>query len=496
MEGKLTASSDSLFVQLAPLGLRLPPAVYNNLEIGEEMTASSLQPVGPSRALVGYRLVSGADRRSAVLAAPARADHLAIDRRRRDLGVLVLFTTAVGALAAWTLSGIAARQLARPIGILRGAAQAIARGEREPEIPTQPRSEFDAVFSAFRAMAGDLNASRGALVAAQKRTEAILRNVASGVIALDAKARVTLANPRSAALLGVRLETGSALDEPRLAPLTGYVRSFLNGNEDEREFDEEIGGRQMHCWITRLGGAGGGAVMTIDDVSELARAQRVIAWGQMARQVAHEIKNPLTPIRLGVQHLRRAHTDKRADFDHILDANVARILAEIDRLDEIARTFSRYGVAPSRGAEASPIDVGDVARDVVALERLGEGDVEWSYTESEGSLVALAAEDELREVILNLLENARHAGAKAVRVSVQRGPSIVRIDVRDDGHGITEEVLPRIFEPHFSTRSSGSGLGLAITRNLIEGWGGQIAVTSSSGKGTHITISLRAPREL
>jgi signal transduction histidine kinase len=496
--GRLAASSDSLFLQLAPLGRRLPPPVFRSIVLREGMEASHLQEVGGEQALVGYRTISlaGPTPGRAVLAAPARADHSAIDRRRRDLGVLVLFSTAVGALAALLLSGFAARQLARPIGVLRGAALAIARGERDPQLPEEPRSEFAAVFTAFRAMANDLNASRGQLLEAQRRTQAILRNVASGVIAFDGDGCVTLANPRSAVLLGMALEPGASVSDAPLAPLQGQISAFILDDDDDREFDQEIGGRQMHCWLTRLHSGDGGAVLTLDDVSEVARAQRVIAWGQMARQVAHEIKNPLTPIRLGVQHLRRAHTDKRADFDRILDANVARILAEIDRLDEIARAFSRYGVAPAQTADTEPIDVGDVARDVVALERMGEGDVEWRYEETEGSLVAIASEDELREVLLNLLENARHAGARVVTMNVVRKSTTIVLTVDDDGHGIPAEVLPRIFEPHFSTRSSGSGLGLPISRKLIEGWGGNIRVESTPGKGARVTILLLAPLEL
>ena len=118
-------------------------------------------------------------------------------------------------------------------------------------------------------------------------------------------------------------------------------------------------------------------MLTLDDITELARAQRVLAWGEMARQVAHEIKNPLTPIRLGVQHLKRAHADRRADFDTILETNAERILAEIDRLDEIARGFSRYGMGPSELELAEPLDVSAIVRDVVELERLGEGGVDW-----------------------------------------------------------------------------------------------------------------------
>jgi nitrogen fixation/metabolism regulation signal transduction histidine kinase len=344
-------------------------------------------------------------------------------------------------------------------------------------------------------MAADLSSSQAELVAARQRTEAILRNVASGVVAFSGDGKVALANPRSTTLLGVRLEPGELPDEPHLDSLTAYVRAFLAGSDEELAFDQEIAGRQMHGWLTRLKSGDGGAVLTLDDVSELARAQRVIAWGQMARQVAHEIKNPLTPIRLGVQHLKRAHMDGRGDFEQILDSNVARILSEIDRLDEIARAFSRYGVPASARADIAPVDVGDVARDVVALERMGVSGVEWRYEEGNGPLLALASADEFREVLLNLLENARHADSRCVLVSVGRNDASLRVDVIDDGHGIAPDVLPQIFEPHFSTRSSGSGLGLAISRKLIEGWGGEIGVVSTPPNGTRVTILLRVPRE-
>ena len=251
------------------------------------------------------------------------------------------------------------------------------------------------------------------------------------------------------------------------------------------------GEQQWRGTLTRL--TRGGAVVTVDDVSEIARAERVLAWGEMARQVAHEIKNPLTPIRLGVQHLRRARG--RPDFDHVLDQNVTRILNEIDRLDEIARSFSRYGSAPEERPPAEPTDVAAIVRDVVTLETLGEGDVEWSCRVVDEPAVALARGDELREVLLNLFENARLAHARTVTAVVcearaEDGARAVQIAVTDDGSGIAADVLPRIFEPHFSTRTSGSGLGLAISRRMIEGWGGTIMAGSTPGEGTAMTVEL------
>jgi nitrogen fixation/metabolism regulation signal transduction histidine kinase len=409
-------------------------------------------------------------------------------------------------LGALWLSGIAARQLARPIGSLRRAALSLAAGEREPELEGEPTVEFRPVFAAFRRMAADLNASRSALEQAQRRTAAILRNVASGVVAVDANGRVLIANPRADVLLEARLPPGTVL--ARVAPpalIAAVERFFVERAEDEA-FELEMHGGQRELRV-RLTPITDGVVITLDDVTELARAQRVLAWGEMARQIAHEIKNPLTPIRLGVQHLRRARSDRRVDFDRVLEQNVNRILAEIDRLDEIARAFSRYGSAPNERPRPEPIDVAAVVRDVVALESMAGAEEarapQWQLAGADEPVRALALGEELREVLLNVFENARLAGAHVVDVRVSPdgaaqdgrdtadGVHYVSIEVRDDGQGIPAEVLPRIFEPHFSTRTSGSGLGLAISRQIIDGWGGAIAVESQAGQGTTVRITLR-----
>ena len=342
-DGFLRRTSDVLLDALAPSGRALPPAVQLRLSTAGEVSAATVEKLGDAKVLFGYSAVIGPDRERFVLSAPARSDDLVLDRRRRDLGMLVLFATAAGALAALWLSGIAAKRLAR-----------------------------------------DLELSR----------------------------------------------------------------------------------------------------------IEVARAERVLAWGEMARQVAHEIKNPLTPIRLGVQHLRRARTDPRVDFDKVLNENVGRILAEIDRLDEIARSFSRYGSAPADLPPAVSIDVAAVVRDVVDLEKMGDREVKWAVSGGDRAAWVMGRKDEMRDVLLNVFENARLAGARHVDVNIQEDDRRVTIETVDDGAGIAAEVLPRIFEPHFSTRTTGSGLGLAVTRRVIEAWGGEIAITSEPGKGTRVLIAL------
>jgi len=222
------------------------------------------------------------------------------------------------------------------------------------------------------------------------------------------------------------------------------------------------------------------------------RTARVLAWGEMAQQIAHEIKNPLTPIKLAVQHLRRAFRDGRTDFGKTLDENVEQILTEINRLTEISRAFSRYGAPVERTGELSRVNVSAIVHEAITLYRAGDTSVNYREELESADLVACARTEELREVLMNLLENARDAVGDegTVTVSARQTDGRIELAVADDGSGIAPGLMPRIFDPHFSTRSSGTGLGLAIVRRLVEGWGGTVDVASRQGEGTRFSIAI------
>ncbi|NJD11514.1 MAG: HAMP domain-containing protein [Gemmatimonadetes bacterium] len=223
------------------------------------------------------------------------------------------------------------------------------------------------------------------------------------------------------------------------------------------------------------------------------RTARVLAWGEMARQVAHEIKNPLTPIKLSVQHLKRAHQDRHPQFDAVLEGSVQEILREIDRLSEIARAFSRYGAPAVAAGPLEAVDLVGVVKEALTLYRAGDDAVAYTAAFEPGVSRVQARTGELKEVLLNLLENARTALPEQGRITVhaRQREDIVELLVEDNGSGIAPELLGRVFEPHFSTRSSGTGLGLAIVRRLVESWQGSVSVDSRPGEGTTVTVRLR-----
>ncbi len=504
-DGRLAGTSAPVVGELGLVDPFLAPRVFVRLALQDELEVTADDHTAGRPIRVGYRVVvAGPPRTQAILAAPQLLDDERVRQQQEDLALAVILATLVGLVAAVYLAGLAARGLARPVAALREAAVAVGRGAPLPAFPSGAPREFQPVMSAFERMAADVRESQAALEDARRRTAQVLANVATGVIAVDGSLGITLANPRAAEILGAALEPGTLLPQAGTAewqPVWNAVAEFVAAGGEriaEREFD--VAGRQIRVQLAPLGPASEGCVVALDDATAFTRAARVLAWGEMARQVAHEIKNPLTPIRLGIQHLQRARARKGAGgaagawgarhFDATLRETADRILAEIDRLDAIARAFSRFGSPPAERLPLEPVDLHGAAREVVHLYELAGAEVPTRFEiGGEPGPPALARKDEVKEVLVNLLENARNGGARRVMVRVLDGGC--RLAVEDDGRGIPPEALARVFEPAFSTTSSGSGLGLAIAKRLVESWGGTIELASAVGRGTTVTLTLQ-----
>jgi len=487
--GQLVGTSTQILEDLGVMPQLMDPAAFSALALEGELEVTRDGAIPRLNERVGYRVVQpGFPVAIGVLATPQLAEDASLAVRRLDLALVLLLATLVGVGAALAGAGRASRALSRPVAELRRSALALGKGDPMPAQSGSPPLEFEPVFGAFGRMAADIRSSQQALEEARKRTAAVLATVATGVVGLDPAGRILIANRQAIDLLGAGLAEGDVfLDRlgPEWAPLAAVVHRFLRDPEADSAAELEVDGRRLTLQLSPLGLDVRGVVIAINDVTDLSRAERVLAWGEMARQVAHEIKNPLTPMRLGMQHLRRVYRDQRSDFDSTLEETADRMLAEIDRLDTIARAFSRFAAPAGDEQPLDRVDLGTAVGEVVQLYRLAEESCEVEL-EREPAAFGAARVDEVKEVVVNLLENARNAGARRVRIHV----ASEEIRVSDDGVGIPPDLLPRIFEPRFSTTTSGSGLGLAIVKRLVESWGGQIEVESAVGKGTTIAVRL------
>jgi signal transduction histidine kinase len=495
-DGVLAGTGPPVLGDMALVDALLDPAVVRRLGFEDELEMTTDARTAGREIRVGYRVVAAGPEVRTVLAAPRLLDDGRVRRQQQDLALVLMVASLAGLAASIYLAGLAARALARPLAALRDAATAIGRGAAPPPLPGRAPRELVPVFSAFDRMAHDVRRSQAAIEEARERTARVLANVATGVIAVDDALRVTLANPRAAELLGAPLEPGDELPRsggPEWAPVWAALREFIaSGGAEITALEFDVAGRQMRVQVAPLGPRPDGCVVALDDATDIARAARVLAWGEMARQVAHEIKNPLTPIRLGIQHLQRARRagGPGADFGATLDETAQRILSEIDRLDAIARAFSRFGAPAAELAPLEGVDLLATAREVAQLYGLGGGrDAARVVVEGDGGAPVRARRDEVKEVLVNLLENAFNAGAHRVVVRLEEDGH--QVSVADDGPGIAPDVLPRVFEPRFSTTSSGSGLGLAIARRLVESWGGTVTLESAPGRGTTVRVAFQ-----
>jgi len=418
--------------------------------------------------------------------------------------------------ATW-MGSYLAKRITRPVQLLSAAAREIGAGHLDRRIEPESNDEFGALVDAFNTMAGELETSRRKVerstieleqkhqeVEGRRRyIETILERITTGVVSVDAEGAITTVNGAAARLLSLdRSIVGQPVQRvfgrPDLHPIGALLAGAGRGKPEPAAQEIAIPrqGQEVHlaAVATALIGDSGepeGVVLVLDDVTPLIRAQKVAAWREVARRLAHEIQNPLTPIQLCAERLRRHFATAAPAAQALVDECTDTIVGEVESLKGLVDEFSQFARMPA--PRTVPTDLGELIIDTLALYNGIFTDVRIEHRLAPVPLVRLDAE-QIRRVLINLVDNAIEAMERkgAIIVETQRDPanSIVRIVVADDGPGIPAAEREKLFLPYYSTKRRGSGLGLAIVRRIIAEHGGNIDVGDNTPRGTRFTIEL------
>jgi two-component system nitrogen regulation sensor histidine kinase NtrY len=446
--------------------------------------------------------------------------------KRQLLLILSFFTVLLLSSVLWVALYLA-KQVTLPIQALAEGTREVSSGNFEYQVPEQTHDELGVLVRSFNSMTTQLRDSRSqidqftrnlqqAVQELERRRqliETVLENIPTGVLSLDPDGNVIRANPAVLELFGA-----SAKDARTIEDLLGtedarairhLFRRALRTGVVSRELEIIASGRVMHAAVTvsSLGPrrANSGFVLVLDDLTELLRAQKAAAWQEVARRIAHEIKNPLTPIQLSAQRLSR-YLEKRAESDGSTprDPELTRLVEECSRLIErevgtlaaLVNEFSQFVRFPS--AKFDSADVNNIVREAVEVfaNRLNGITLTASFAAQTPAIRADAPL--LRSVIVNLIDNAAEAleasAVKNITIETRCKADLdsVEIIVADTGHGISPQDKDKLFLPHFSTKDRGTGLGLAIAARIVAEHGGDIRVEDNSPVGSRFILELPA----
>ncbi len=388
--------------------------------------------------------------------------------------------------AVW--SGLAlAKSLSEPIRALAKAAQRVGAGDLEVQLPEMGEDELAFLARTFNAMTRDLKTNRVAIEAQANRIEQqrayldqLLAALPVGVMSWRANGELRTFNAAARAWLGLEAfdpteaswETVTSLPRlGRLPELAATVRETERGCQEELRLGGEGEGRPVRAILEPI--QGGGVLAVLEDLSLLAQAEKRAAWQEVARRMAHEVKNPLTPIQLTAQRLLRRNREGRLDPAAIKEG-AETILAEVSSLSRLVDSFSRFARLPV--PQFSPCDPADLLRQVAALYGPNHPEIRWVLLLPDTPVSALWDGDMVKRALINFVDNAVAAveGKGAIRLSLSVEGESLRFDVADSGAGVPEADRGRLFEPYFSTKRKGTGLGLAIVRRIAQDHGGDV----------------------
>ena len=429
--------------------------------------------------------------------------------------VMVTLFILVG--ATW-LGLYLAKRITRPVQALSIAAREIGAGHYDHRIQLEAADEFGAMVDAFNTMAAEVASSRRRLERAsvdlqrkheegesrRRYIEAMVERIATGVVSIDRTGRIGTIN--SAAIRLLELEP-NATGEPAvdvfsradLAPVNELLEQSARARTDalaqEIALVRDGRERNLAAAATRILDATGGydgTVLVVDDVTPLIRAQKVAAWREVARRLAHEIKNPLTPIQLSAERMRRKLTDLDPPLLDLVQECTSTIIGEVESLKGLVDEFSQFARMPA--PRAVPTDLTGLINDTLALYDGLFTDVSFERWFDPSVVDVRVDPEQLKRVLINLIDNAIEAmgrhGAIVIETARDRPNGFVRIVVADNGPGIPEGEREKLFLPYYSTKRRGSGLGLAIVRRIVAEHGGSVDVADNVPRGTRFTIEL------
>jgi two-component system, NtrC family, nitrogen regulation sensor histidine kinase NtrY len=419
---------------------------------------------------------------------------------------LVLIGLVVVTLASW-FGMYLARSITGPIKLLAQGTEAIAAGNLNYKIPPVGDDELGHLVGSFNQMTADLRDSTAELEQRRRYTETLLRNVSAGVVGLDSDGVVTSINPCAERFLGVNVADAlgarySAAFRPELSrALDDLFASAARPREVRSpvKFDGPSGETELMMTASPLGDGGdepSGTVLFFEDVSQIAKVERMEAWREVARRIAHEIKNPLTPIQLSAERLRRQLTGRPGIEATLLEECTRTIIGEVGDLKRLVNEFSSFARMPH--LNPVPGDLNALALEAVNNFRAAHPNVEFPLT-LDPTLPLIAIDREaMKRALVNLLDNAvaattaiNHNGDKPrieIRTTLRPDHSIITLEVADNGPGIDPRLRTRIFEPYFSNKKGGTGLGLAIVSAIVTDHHGFVRVTDNRPRGSRFSL--------
>jgi len=414
---------------------------------------------------------------------------------------LLLITLVIIFSATW-FGLYLAKGITVPIQRLAEGTHEVAHGNWDYQIDASGDDEIGVLVDSFNQMTRDLKQINVELARRGRYMETLLGNIAAGVISVDPRGKITTMNAAAEAMLAVKADQAvgasyAAVFQPeQLRPMRDIMERVLGGGTVEREIKIALPDQILTAVATgtMLRGDAGealGVMIFLEDITQIQKVQRMEAWREVARRIAHEIKNPLTPIQLSAERLRKRYAKMLQGDGGILDKCTGTIIQQVEDLKNLVNEFSQFARLPA--AELTANDLNEIVKEALFLFNEGHKGIRFDFRQ--GDIPALELDrDQIKRVLINLIDNAvaavEESGEIRLATSYSSSAGMVLLEVADNGSGLALEVRARIFEPYFSTKKDGTGLGLAIVSAIVADHRGHIRVRPNEPRGTRFIIEL------